>query len=246
MTRADIIYGLLDPVTGECRYVGKTGGRIDKRLKGHLSDARRRKFESIPRFRWINSLSLSLPPRIVELERCERDWREAEVEWIAVMKREGARLLNCTDGGEGAEGYKHSPEMRARMSKVATALAKDPQLRELRSIALKAAYAKPEVKARLSKALKAAASRPEVKDRMRRAQKMSCNRPEIKAQRSASLKGRTISPEWRAKISASKTGLKMSDEAVAAMSAGHLGLKHSEETKAKIREAAKRRYGEKL
>ncbi len=230
------IYGLFDPRSGECRYIGKTGGTLEARLAGHIGDARRRACE-VPRFRWINALAAhGLMPAIRELEVCA-DWREAEKRWIAKLKQQGVRLLNCTDGGDGIEGFLHSKKTRKLMSESAKKLYTDPQQRKIRGDSIRKALAKPEVKEKLSAALRAAFARPETKENLRRAQRLSCARNEIREKRSAASKGRIVSDETRSKISKSRTGKKLSPESIAAIAKGHRGLKHSEETKTKMRAA---------
>lgn len=45
------------------------------------------------------------------------DLGEAEMRWIARFRKEGHRLLNLTDGGDGAHGTKWTEERRERMLK---------------------------------------------------------------------------------------------------------------------------------
>jgi hypothetical protein len=88
------IYGLHHPETGELRYVGKAN-HVQKRLKSHLRDARRR---NTPLYCWMRTLSA--PPRIEVLEEVEdADWKEAERRLVALHRSSG-RLLNLADGGD--------------------------------------------------------------------------------------------------------------------------------------------------
>ena len=88
------IYGLHHPETGELRYVGKAN-HVQKRLKSHLRDARRR---NTPLYCWMRTLSA--PPRIEVLEEVEdADWKEAERRLVAQHRANG-RLLNLADGGD--------------------------------------------------------------------------------------------------------------------------------------------------
>lgn len=236
------IYALLDPTTGECRYVGKTKARPERRLAQHISDARRRKFEALPRFRWIKALQ-PLAPRILVLEECVRCWREAEAEWIAVLRREGARLLNCTNGGEGIDGFRHSTETRARMSASALRVAADLDLRERRTQASIAARLNPDVRARQSEALRAASARPEVKARRSAAQKaILAASPERSARLGDLRRGCVVSEVTREKIrQAALMRAPPSQLTRAKMSASRTGRKHSPETIEKIRVSAKNR-----
>src|SRR5687767_4612507 len=51
---ATTIYALCEPTTGEIRYIGKTAYPLEKRLKSHLSGAKRVRNH---RTYWIQSLS---------------------------------------------------------------------------------------------------------------------------------------------------------------------------------------------
>jgi hypothetical protein len=90
------IYGLLDPGTGELRYIGKANNSR-KRLASHLRDSRRR---DTPVYRWIRKLlSKGLAPELVVLAECD-DWKAKEIELIAKARGFGFRLLNVADGGD--------------------------------------------------------------------------------------------------------------------------------------------------
>jgi len=113
-----LIYGLVDPRSGQLRYVGLHAGDLTKRLREHLCLAR--KGRKIYVYDWIRQvLSAGLNPGIVELEACgsEAEMREAEVWHIAYWRSLGCRLTNLTAGGEGALGYRHYDENRAKMSR---------------------------------------------------------------------------------------------------------------------------------
>lgn len=104
------IYALKDPISNEIRYVGKTVGPLDKRLREHLHVAKRGRTH---RDNWIKSLLTK--PIIVLLEECEDfEWERREEYWIGQYR---TRLTNHTEGGEGASGYRHSQESRELMSR---------------------------------------------------------------------------------------------------------------------------------
>jgi hypothetical protein len=48
----------------------------------------------------------------------EEDAFELEMFLIECLKESGIKLTNCTNGGEGASGYVHSEEVRAKMSAI--------------------------------------------------------------------------------------------------------------------------------
>lgn len=111
------IYGLFDPRTGELRYVGKTVSSLKKRLREHLSYQKTKGHTH--RENWIKSLlSLNLRPdiQLIQAFNTEADMDAAEVYWIKFFRDEGCDLVNKTDGGEGSTGYRHSAEIRAKMS----------------------------------------------------------------------------------------------------------------------------------
>lgn len=96
VAKAISIYGLVDPRTGQLRYVGKAND-LASRLKSHLRDAKRR---DTPVYRWIRKLlTQGVGPSIRLLEECTGDWREAERRIIAEY-REAGTLLNVADGGD--------------------------------------------------------------------------------------------------------------------------------------------------
>jgi NUMOD3 motif len=94
--------------------VGMTTKTLTARLKGHLRNAG----EKNHRAYWIRSLlAAGVKPEIAEVEVVPvSDRAAAEQCWIAFYRAQGARLVNATDGGEGATGFKMSPEARRKMS----------------------------------------------------------------------------------------------------------------------------------
>jgi hypothetical protein len=107
--RKTLIYTLSDPLTNEIRYVGKTVKSLKERLTGHLY---LRGKENNYRTNWIKSIVKSGNiPIINQID--ETTWdksQELEKYWIKKFKNEGYRLVNLTDGGEGALGCKRSKE----------------------------------------------------------------------------------------------------------------------------------------
>lgn len=115
------IYGLIDPVTHQLRYIGKTVLTPGRRLSVHAwrSRSQPHKRHSMA---WILSLERrGFTPEVVTIEEIAigGDWVEAEQFWIAYFRMIGADLCNHTIGGEGQTGYKQSPELiEKRISKV--------------------------------------------------------------------------------------------------------------------------------
>jgi hypothetical protein len=111
------IYGLIDPCSGELRYVGKSVDSAEGRLSDHLSESRRG--YRTHRHNWLRQLlAAGLKPDIEVLETHETAEAlvEAERHFIAYFRSVGCRLTNATDGGEGMLGFKHSAESRRRIS----------------------------------------------------------------------------------------------------------------------------------
>lgn len=115
-----LIYGLFDPRDGQLRYVGKTEGALNTRLNHHVHRALKQKTNTY-KANWIRSvIAAGHRPEIVELEAAESAEAlvEAEVWNIAHWRSLGCRLTNLTGGGEGASGYRHTEETKARLSEM--------------------------------------------------------------------------------------------------------------------------------
>lgn len=106
------IYALVHPETKEIKYVGKTD-RPKARLREHITDSRKPGRKN-KREAWIKSLlNNELKPELIILEKVTKDeWKKKEREWIARYK---GQLKNDTDGGDGIDGYKHTPESLFKM-----------------------------------------------------------------------------------------------------------------------------------
>lgn len=105
--RVVYIYTLVDPITHEVRYVGKTVN-LSKRMYQHtyLKCATHTS-------KWIKSLSEF--PQVVIVDEVTNDWEEAEKFWISYFKFMGANLTNLKSGGDSPHGWKHSEETKAKI-----------------------------------------------------------------------------------------------------------------------------------
>lgn len=94
------IYGLVDPISREIRYVGKSTNPHD-RLKLHLS--KKSLTTNSAKNIWLRSLlSKGLRPILVVLQSVPEDkWAEAERAWIVQGRMIGWQITNTSDGGEG-------------------------------------------------------------------------------------------------------------------------------------------------
>lgn len=126
MNDLTMIYGLNDPQTGKCRYVGKTS-RPAIRLTEHLNHRGRTYRDG-----WIQNLnSVGLRPTLEILDMVPLNQGDFwEREYIKVFRALGMPLTNLTDGGDGPArlprsvrdqirksrlGQKHTPEAIEKM-----------------------------------------------------------------------------------------------------------------------------------
>jgi hypothetical protein len=96
------IYGIVCPIAGVIRYIGKTEQSLERRLSNHLSECRKHQLSH--KHRWISKcLSLGLLPKIWLLEEVQvgHDWQTREKAWIRRANELGFSLTNQTVGGDG-------------------------------------------------------------------------------------------------------------------------------------------------
>lgn len=114
----NFIYGLVDPITKQLRYVGQTR-RGFKRIKEHLRPSVLKRESHTHKSRWISKLKdLGQKPEVVVFQFFEDDeWlNEAEKRWIEYFKQAGHSLVNGTEGGDGSSGLKHTEATKKKMS----------------------------------------------------------------------------------------------------------------------------------
>jgi hypothetical protein len=185
------IYCLIDPRSGEIRYVGKAD-EPQRRLRRHLRDKR-----DCHRTAWIRSLAVAgVQPAVVPLEHVAKsDWQTAERRWIQFMRANGADLVNGTDGGDGG---RMRPEARAK------------QAARMRGRATNPAGWKhtPEARSKLSESHKGKAMLPQTRAAIRAAIFGKKWTTEQRARLSKVVTGRSMSAETRTKISQAFKGKK--------------------------------------
>jgi len=153
-TMTGIIYFLLDPRTDEPRYVGKTTKTAAKRLNQHIVESNTR--QKTHKAKWIQKLIREgCTPDIKIVERAdEEELNKLEKKWIAELRKEGHKLTNGTDGGEGISGRKHSEATKEKLRQLAMGRPASKETREKRRRAMTGKTQTPESNQKRSRALK--------------------------------------------------------------------------------------------
>lgn len=108
---AYFVYGIRLRREREYRYVGMTTKSIGRRFSQHLKVAREGR--KTPFYDWLRKQD----PTAVIAEQLQDAWGleelgQAEIDWIAYLKRDGDNLLNLSEGGLGPTGVVWTAEMR--------------------------------------------------------------------------------------------------------------------------------------
>jgi len=111
------IYSLVDPITKEVMYIGRTKARLSARMSSHYYCSRH---FSNPRDIWISNLkTIGLKPIISVIEDVDESiWREREKYWITFYRNINPNLTNLAEGGEGPTGVKREEEFVKSMSEL--------------------------------------------------------------------------------------------------------------------------------
>lgn len=187
-----LVYCLIDPSTGECRYVGKSSRGL-KRPREHFDAWSRNQPTHLGHWLhqlWVEDMKI---PSVLVLKECESDAESLahEIILIALFREAGFNLCNLTDGGEGISGHRHTQESRDKMriNHKGPTGPLSPAHRAKIGLANKGRHNTPEVRARMSAIHKARCSSAEVRAKMRASYKGPCG---------------PLSAEHRAKMSAAK------------------------------------------
>ncbi len=112
-----IIYGLVDPITEELRYIGRSSnGWFRPRNHGIPSSLKHKNKKNS----WLKSLrDKGFKPQIILIEdvKIVDNLNESEEFWICYYKSIGCRLTNLSAGGGGTVGYRHTSETKEKISK---------------------------------------------------------------------------------------------------------------------------------
>jgi hypothetical protein len=182
------LYVLADPRRPKAiRYVGWTSGDVKKRLQKHITNARTDEINH--RCCWIRSLlAVRRRPVLRVVATCPTEEGPAiEVDIIAALRAMGHRLVNGTDGGDGAVGRVVTGETRAKIGR---------NTRER--------MANPEARAQIATSLMGHLVSEETRKRIAAKGRGRKQKPATIAKRVAKNTGQKRSPEICAKFSVSQ------------------------------------------
>ena len=109
------IYGLIDPVTNQLRYVGKSVNP-KSRFRKHIQES---KNKQTYKDRWINSILNGYKPELIiidEVDLC--NWEFWEKHYISYFKSIGCKLTNTTDGGDNPPNHKGRKRTKEEIEKI--------------------------------------------------------------------------------------------------------------------------------
>ncbi len=217
-----LIYALVDPVSLEIRYIGKSSSGLT-RPKGHLRESTLKDHLHTHKNRWIQGLTAAARTYEIEVLEypSEQELDEAEKKWIRVGRAEGWPLTNVTDGGDGqSRGY--APSLEARKNMRAAQLGRRHSAEALANMSRvqRGHVVTADTRKKLADWNRGRKASPEMLQKMR---------------------GRIASDATRAKMSASAKSVVHSDEAHEKTAAWHRGKKRGVETRAKMSAAWKNR-----
>jgi group I intron endonuclease len=114
--RKGYIYKLICPISGECRYVGKTVQTLNKRLYKHKYNKRKNPSHKNSWLIQLENKGLLNEMKIELIGEYDISvLNNKEIFWIAKLK--GYKLTNMTEGGDvGSLGHKHSDEAIKKIS----------------------------------------------------------------------------------------------------------------------------------
>lgn len=183
--------------SNKIRYVGISSfDTPEKRFKEHLKNARgKNKNNNWPVYNWIRKHYDSVDFTLIEAGLTWEEACEREISLISKLK-EKHNLLNCTEGGEGRLGAKHSIETRKKMSEIFKNNL-TPERRLQLSKATKGRRLSEDHKSKISKGVKKSMT-SEVRKKISESSKQRMT-PERRAELSQAMSGRLVSENTREK-----------------------------------------------
>jgi hypothetical protein len=218
--------------TNEPFYVGKGNGRRAYEMKWRKNPYH----ERVVSFLKENGFEVKVKIFIDHLT--EQQSFDIEQVRIAFWKSTGVKLTNCTNGGEGISGHKHTPEVCEIIRKRHTGVVCSPDRRAKISASTRGRTFSPETLKKMSDSQKVrAVANPGHMKSLCEAAALANKSPENKEKQASAvrkaLKGKTRPAEVCAKISASSKGKIVSQESIEKMRLAKIGSKQSSATVAK-------------
>lgn len=179
------IYVLKHPVTLEIRYVGKTVRSLSRRLGNHIANAKGNRHNR-HLSNWILSILKSGKRPIIELiEECDYNvWKEREKYWISQFPN----LINLTIGGDGCEGFTHSPEALQKLKGINKGRQHTEEFKKNMSLRLKGKHLSEEHKTNIGKANSGRIATEATKKKLSESHKGITQSEESKRKRSETIK----------------------------------------------------------
>ncbi len=172
----------------DVRYVGKTSRDGDVRWFQHLRQGDKGKTHLSHWLRKCKRKKVTLVFEVIEVAADKEELNQSECFHIAQYREQGCRLVNATDGGDGACGYRFTDNQKAAISASAKITQNRPEVKAANSARQKIVQNRPEVRVvRLANQM-IAQNRPEAKAANSARQKIVQNRPEVRAARSSRMK----------------------------------------------------------
>lgn len=210
------VYVLRDPrAFCDVRYVGWTICPAARLAKHRKNDER----PDTRRARWVASIQREGVQPVMDVVESGDDgdgWRHAERKWIALLRGEGCRLTNHTDGGDGVRGLKHRPDSLAKMAAAKRGRTLTAEHRRKIGEAGKGRKISRDMIERMAEGRRRAGISDEARARLVEQARVNFQRPDVWEKRSLTRKrnGKTLGPEARASIARKNAGRKPSPEAI--------------------------------
>lgn len=244
-----LIYCLVDPYSGEIRYVGKSSNGLS-RPKSHFYKSSENNHKS----NWIRKVKAKGSTPIIRIlhswpKTSDEILSSCEIYWISKLKRVGCRLTNSTDGGEGTSGFKHSEVTKLKLKEINSGkILSEKTKKKMSKSHIGNKYASgtvrtEEFKRKVSNSMKGKPFSEEHKNNISKSAKTRKKAPpiteETRARLSKASSSRRHTEETKRKMSKSAKGF--SKHARDAGIKANKGSKHSEEHKKKISDSLKGR-----